>query len=101
MERHTAFVRVVEIDGDAPLELPELAFGARIADGVDGEGDMRSRGVDAPARGPGGGRPDLGEEAKREHDADDAGALKYLAWGHEAPHHLRWNEHSRRAAYSL
>ena len=78
MERHAALVRVVEIDRDAPLKLSELAFGARIADGVDGEGDMRSRGIDPPIRRRGGGRRGLCEDAKRQAGADDAGALEYL-----------------------
>src|SRR5580658_152715 len=86
MKGDAALVGVVEIDRDAPLKLPELAFGAGIADRIDGESDVRSRGVDAPIRGQGGGRRGLREEAKREHGANDAGALEYLPGGHEAPH---------------
>jgi hypothetical protein len=41
---------MVEINRDPPRKLPELAMGARIADGIDGEGDMCSRGIDSPIR---------------------------------------------------
>src|SRR5271165_4780930 len=101
MERHAALVRVVEIERDAPLKLTELAVRAGIADGVDGEDDMRSRGIDPPIGGRHSGRGDLCKDTERQDNADEANALdKLVVAGHEAPH-LRHNEHSRRAAYSF
>src|SRR5271154_13270 len=50
MEGDAASVRMVKVDRDASRKLSELTMTARIADRVNGEGDMRSRGIDPPIR---------------------------------------------------
>jgi hypothetical protein len=57
---------MLEIDRYAPHELPELPVGARITDGVDGEGDMGSGWVDPPIRGGEGGAVGLREDSERQ-----------------------------------
>src|SRR5271157_6445460 len=83
MERHAAPVWVVEIDGYAPGKLPELAMRARIADRINGEGDMGSRGIDPIVRRRGGRHAGLCQDTKREDRADDVRAPdNIVACGH-------------------
>ncbi|HEY1454704.1 MAG TPA: hypothetical protein VGF57_14685 [Roseiarcus sp.] len=65
---------MVEIDRDAAGKLPELAVGARIADGVDRESDMGSRRIDSPIRRRGGERGDVREKSERKNNAGDSDA---------------------------
>src|SRR5271166_1094871 len=102
MEGHAAPVRMIEIDGDASRKLPKLAARARIADRIDGEGDMRSRGIDPIIRRRASGHAGLCKDANRQDRADDAGAPdSTVACCHMLLTHTGADEHSRRAAYSF